>query len=363
MTYPRQRAYIGIEQEKKISHYSLSPLYRDISRTELAEKIRREVKWPGKPPEVEVLEKKITGYRNTGVWLEDESWSLGESVKPEYAIPADATPILLDLWRYSLDIGYPLTLRHAKWIARLHKVIGTVGDDLGHWQRIQTLFFTALLYADREQVNQALKEDRFNTMAEDGDLAFSPDEVMTLTMLGVLPLPALPKMLRVKGTKGKKKNKEREIERRTKEGLFSVTLTGDFNVAMVVHILHTPHSVDESPELDNDGVFDAFYGRCSEIEDKIGKLSVDQQRAYAILVTCFSKGSKWNDLSLDAFLEIVEKLSQLASGHTKLREILRPVIFDDKGMLAPYFSKVGLTPPLDSFMKANLGLPEEETED
>ena len=83
MTYQRQRAYIGIEEEKRISHYSLSPLYRDMTRADLAKKIQKEIAWQGKPPEPEVLEKKVTYYRNIGDWEEDGPWSLGESSKPE----------------------------------------------------------------------------------------------------------------------------------------------------------------------------------------------------------------------------------------------------------------------------------------
>jgi hypothetical protein len=76
MTYSKHRAYIRIDEEKKITYYALSPLYRNMKRAELAEKIQAEVKWPGKTPELEVLEKKITEYRNTSVWVEDEPWSL-----------------------------------------------------------------------------------------------------------------------------------------------------------------------------------------------------------------------------------------------------------------------------------------------
>ena len=95
MTYAKRRAYISTKEEELIRHYSLSPLYREKKRGDLAKLIIDTIQWPGKVPEVEVLEKKITGYRNDGPALEDGPWSLGESAKPEYGIPADATGILL----------------------------------------------------------------------------------------------------------------------------------------------------------------------------------------------------------------------------------------------------------------------------
>jgi len=357
MTYPKQRAYIGIEQEKKISNYSTSLLYRGMKRAELAKLIQDQVKWPGKPPELEVLEKKITEYRGKSNWDDDKLWCLGESSKAEYGIQADATGILLELWRYSLEIGYPLTFRHAKWVARLHKVIVTASNDLDHWKQIQTLFFATLLYADQERVSQMLQQERFDTLAEDIDLIIPFIEAMALRAFDVLPLSGL---VEIPTDKDKNGTKER-ITKRTKGGLFDIIQSGNFNVALIVHILHSPERLDESPELDDDKVFDKFYGRCYEIETTVERLSVEQQRAYAILVTCFSKGPKWDDLSPKDYLKIIERFAQLVSQYSGLDQILRLVIFDKENTFGPYFRKIEVIPPLDNIRKM-LGLPEPETE-
>ena len=358
MTYPKQRAYIGIEQEKKISNYSTSLLYRDMKRGELAKLIQDQVKWPGKPPELEVLEKKITEYRGKSNWDDDKPWCLGESAKPEYGIPADATGILLELWRYSLEIGYPLTFRHAKWVARLHKVIVTASNDVAYWKQIQMLFFGALEYADQERVSQMLQQERFDTVAEDTDLIIPSFEAMTLRAFDVLPLRGLVEI----PTDKDKNGKEGRVRKRAKGGLFDIVQGGDFNVALIVHILHGPERLHEGPELDDDKAFDKFYGRCMELEDAIGALSVEQQRAYAILVTCFSKGPKWDDLFPKDYLKIIERFAQLVAQYNRLDQILRSVFFDKENTFHRYFRKVGGIPPLDNIMKM-LGLPETERED
>ena len=365
MTYPKQRAFIGIEQEEQISHYSLTPLYRDMKRSELAEIIQREVAWPGKPPELEVLEKKITEDRNTCVWIEDGPWSLGESAKPEYGIPPDATNILLELWKYSLEIGYPLTLRHAKWIARLYKVIVTATSDINHWKQIQILFFAALNYADRERVSQALKQARFDTRDEDVKLITPVDEARILHTAGILPLPRFD--ISKEEQEIDEKMRMKRAVRGTLDDTFSLAddlRDGIRNVADIADYLHHPRALYKLLGPRDGKKFNRFLRSWNDIQSMVGSLSIEQQRAYAILVTYFSKGSKWDDLSPNDFLEIIGKLAQLASQHNELREILYPVILKERGAFTPYFRKTGLIPtPLHSLMKTILRLPGSETED
>jgi hypothetical protein len=346
MTYARRRAHIGPKEEREIKYYSLSPRCRDMTRPDLADKMIRDITWPGKAPEREVLEKKITDYRNKSVWPEDEPWSLGESVKPQYGIAAEATGVLLELWKYSLEIGYPLTLRHAKWIARLHEMIVTANDEVERWQQIQVLFFTASHYSDWERVSQLSNEERFDTRGEDADLTTPTDEVQILQIAGILPPPSvlgIPKA-------------EEEFERRMgiktsmRVNFYEMVRTGDFNVIMIVHYLHRPRSLDELPDPRENKESLKFYRAWIDIENKVGNLSIEQQRAYAILVTCFSKGPKWNDLSPKDFLEVIGGFAELASQQSRLGLILWPVLLDEGHAFAPYFKKVELTPPIDMDM-------------
>ena len=75
MTIKGLRAWIGDDEELQICHYTLE--FRDMQRTKLAEKIQAEVHWPGKLPEIEVLERKISHYRKHAIdYPEGKPWSL-----------------------------------------------------------------------------------------------------------------------------------------------------------------------------------------------------------------------------------------------------------------------------------------------
>lgn len=391
MTYTRKRAQIGKKEKEEIGLYSLSPLYRHMTRTELAEMIQKVVAWPGKTPEIEVLERKISGNRNISPGLEESVWSLGESIRQGHDIPADATFILLESWKYSLEIGYPLTVRHARWIAMLYKVIVTAGNDKDdeHWGQIQILFFTALRYSDRERVSELRlgRSGQFDTAIEDANLIIPFDEALLLGTFGISPTPWPLEITKNEVSEGKdegierragmtlydvvktgevlilerygaspiprlpetqknanKQGKEKGMERRAIRTLYDVLRTDDLNIVKIVHILHYPRRMyeDESDWM----AFIQFSRKYLDIEKKVASLSVEQQRAFAILVTCFSTGSKWNDLSPEDYFEIIEKFAQLVSRHNKLWRIFGLVVVDEKKAFAPYYEKVGLVPPL-----------------
>jgi hypothetical protein len=389
VTYARKRAQIGKKQDEEIGLYALSPLYRHMTRTKLAEMLQKVVAWPGKPPEIEVLERKISEHRNISPGLEDQLWSLGESIRLGYDIPADTTRILLESWKYSLEIGYPLTVRHARWIARLHKVIVTTGNDRDdeRWKQIQILFFTALRYSDRERVSESRpgRPGQFDTAIEDANLIIPFDEALILGTFGISPTPwplDITKnevddgierragitlydvvktgevlMLERYGASptpspnetpknADKKGKEQGMERRAIRTLYDVLRTDDLNVVKVVHILHYPRRMyeDESDWM----AFIKFSRKYLDIEKKVASLSVEQQRAFAILVTCFSTGPKWNDLSPEDYFEIIGKFAQLVSRHNKLWRIFGLVVVDKKNAFAPYYEKVGLVPPMSN---------------
>jgi len=117
MTTKRERAWIGDEEEFQICHYALE--FRNMKRTELAEKIQNEVRWPGKPPEIEVLERKISRYRKQAIdYPEDEPWSMATIDK--YPIPPQAIPAVLACWKRCVQNDTALTIREAKWISRLY---------------------------------------------------------------------------------------------------------------------------------------------------------------------------------------------------------------------------------------------------
>jgi len=118
-----KRAKIGIEEEILITDYALR--FRDMHRTPLAEKILSEVDWPGKPPEVEVLERKISKARAHETLPIDKPWSVASM--SIYPIPAEALPSVLRAWVYTREkLNITLTIRQAQWVARLYAAINDI---------------------------------------------------------------------------------------------------------------------------------------------------------------------------------------------------------------------------------------------
>ena len=114
------RAWIGDEEELQICHYTLE--FRDMKRTKLAEKIQAEVRWPGNPPKIEVLERKISRYRKQVIdYPEDKPWSMATLDK--YPIPPEAIPAVLACWKQRVRSRSILTIREAKWVSRLYALM------------------------------------------------------------------------------------------------------------------------------------------------------------------------------------------------------------------------------------------------
>lgn len=149
MSDKRGRAQIGAEQEAIIAKYALD--FPGINRTELAEKIQAEVKWPGKAPEIEVLERKISLYRNACDSPIDMPWTL-DSLK-EHPLPPEVLPKLFQIWLYKQESRseHSLTIREARWIAQLSgmtediELLRVVANMCAEWELIGELTKTAQL--------------------------------------------------------------------------------------------------------------------------------------------------------------------------------------------------------------------------
>jgi hypothetical protein len=113
----RKRAYIPKEAEAIILTHALE--YPRLKRTLMAEKLQQELESRGYDvPEIEVLERKISRYRrySSDSPLE-KPWSI--ATLDDYPIPAQALPIVLEEYKQHIEEGTVLTIREAKWIARL----------------------------------------------------------------------------------------------------------------------------------------------------------------------------------------------------------------------------------------------------
>jgi hypothetical protein len=102
--------------------------------------------WPGISA-IQIELKKLRGRdsdtkeKGDPLNLQDKPWNVITLM--EYDLPPEALPTVLEVWLFRLRENFsPLTIREAKWVARLHK---TVSD-------IQRLDFHASRYAFTERI-------------------------------------------------------------------------------------------------------------------------------------------------------------------------------------------------------------------
>ena len=144
-----RRAQIGLEEQACIAKYAIH--FSDMNRTKLAEKIQAEVKWPGKPPEIEVLERKISSYRKDSDLPQDKPWNLdalGDDI-----LPAGVLKTLFSIWLAKQEdpSSPPLTIREAKWITQLSsmtedtELLRIVAGMCAEWELIGELTKTPQL--------------------------------------------------------------------------------------------------------------------------------------------------------------------------------------------------------------------------
>jgi hypothetical protein len=123
-----KRSIITPENEALIKLLALDNLA--LPRNELAKKLSHDIKWQGLPPEIEVLERKISYYRNN-IHPEDKPWGL--SALKEYPIPPELIPIVIRGWAYSrAELGHIFTIRDAKWVVRFSGIYKELKDLVGN---------------------------------------------------------------------------------------------------------------------------------------------------------------------------------------------------------------------------------------
>jgi hypothetical protein len=143
-----KRAHISEDGEAIIMARSLEVDKSGLrpQRTILAEKLQTE--FEGKRydvPQIEVLERKISWYRRHAETDPlEKPWRM--DTLDEYPIPPEAVPSVLKVWKSRIDNGDTLTIREAKWAARLS----------GHLPDIEKLSYKASHYARTELMFQLL---------------------------------------------------------------------------------------------------------------------------------------------------------------------------------------------------------------
>ena len=131
-------------------------VYPTLPRGELAEKIIQTVFEGRLAPEIEVLEKLISKFRNAPDKPEDKPWNM--ATLGDYPLPPEALPKVLILQQHTRGSSplpktlpeagtelplHPLTIREAAWVARLYTLIGD----------IRSLHLWAIGYAMAERVS------------------------------------------------------------------------------------------------------------------------------------------------------------------------------------------------------------------
>jgi hypothetical protein len=115
----------------------------------------------------------------------DEPWSIGASV--EYGIPPEATKDLFDIWRFSLALDRPISIRQAKWIVHIRNLfyqsISTGNEYSDKVNRNLWLIRQSWLYSILERVSE-IEEKHFDTTDLDA-ASFMPNwERATALKLG-----------------------------------------------------------------------------------------------------------------------------------------------------------------------------------
>lgn len=107
-------------------------------RDSAAERIETYLDGKEPVPSRDTINKMISSARNSDD-LEDSPWSV--SALADYDIPAEALLAVMNAWAKALVDDKPLTIRQAKWVARLHCVLGNIDG----------LIESALEYANLEK--------------------------------------------------------------------------------------------------------------------------------------------------------------------------------------------------------------------
>ena len=107
-------------------------------------------------PAISTLENMVRATRRASKESPDERWSLGVSATA--GIPDNSIRIVVDIWKHVLLCsGRHITVREAKWIARLKDIVFiSLPDHYLVTDKMDALLKWATLYAIRERASLAL---------------------------------------------------------------------------------------------------------------------------------------------------------------------------------------------------------------
>ena len=161
-----KRGRPGIKPYIKQLIYAKALENKGIPRLALAVELKKLIEEMGEiPPTEETMIKKISEARNLPYTAEDKPWSIAASVK--YGISPEASKDLFDIWRFSLAIDRPISIRQAKWIVYIRNLFyqpistGNVYSDKVN--RNLFLIKRSWLYSILERASRIMRGEYFDT--------------------------------------------------------------------------------------------------------------------------------------------------------------------------------------------------------
>ena len=234
----------------------------------------------------------------------EAAWSLGVSTRPDYGITPEATRTLLAVWKYTLAMGHVLTIREARWVARLRSAFDG--------SRIAEIFAHAYEYSVRERICEILNKP-IDTTDLDANMYIEDRERYVYLALGLIPKLAVPYSTR---------EKEMAAAKFKYIAWFKQAAT---NIAFN----HIPKAaMRTATEASRRDQLQKLFGITEE-------LSGDQDRIYAALLLYLSKGPKWDTLSVEEYLQILSGLREWVTEVLPSKEPLEYAILDAKGEIKP----------------------------
>ncbi len=140
-------------------------------RREVIEKLGTKRSKGGVYPGLRLVQQYVREFRtNLGQLVdEDKPWSIGASVK--YGLLPEANRDLFDIWRASLAMGSPISIRQAKWIVHIRNLffepISTGNTYSDKVNRNLRLIRQSWLYSLLERASQIIGEKYFDTTSLD----------------------------------------------------------------------------------------------------------------------------------------------------------------------------------------------------
>jgi len=221
-------------------------------------------------PGLRLVQSYIKGFKDNIGRLgdEDKPWSVAASV--HYGLPAEVTKDLFDIWRYSLAIDRPITIRQAKWIVYIRNLFQSISTGNSHSDKVNRnlwLIRQSWLYSTLERASRIMGEKYFDTA--NLDASFMPSwELATVLKLG----------------KVSSIDYSREALNKLEKHGTSLT-SPSVSVKSVEQAVW--HSVRAEPPQHMEVM---AYGSTDEV------LSEEYDLVAAYWLTNLSKGPRWNDL-------------------------------------------------------------------